>query len=68
MTSQWFEIISTTASALFPSRRNKHGVSHHKIAQMMERFTFPISIDIVMSSLEPLHVNQRMTQQKSDFY
>uniref|UniRef100_A0A3B5K8T6 Uncharacterized protein n=1 Tax=Takifugu rubripes TaxID=31033 RepID=A0A3B5K8T6_TAKRU len=27
-------------------KRNKHGVSQQKIAQMMERFTFPISIDI----------------------
>ncbi|KAM9319213.1 uncharacterized protein n4bp2l2 [Pholidichthys leucotaenia] len=40
-------------------KRNKHGVPHEKIAQMMDRFSFPISIDIVMSSQEPAHVNQR---------
>lgn len=66
LSSQWFKIISTT-SAVFPSRRNKHGVPHQKIAQMMDRFTFPISIDIVMASQEPLHVNQRTTQQKQAF-
>ncbi|XP_073345250.1 uncharacterized protein n4bp2l2 [Pagrus major] len=40
-------------------KRNKHRVPQEKIAQMMDRFSFPISIDIVMSSQEPLHVNQR---------
>lgn len=40
-------------------KRNKHGVPQEKIAQMMDRYSFPISIDIVMSSQEPLHVNQR---------
>ncbi|KAM9359361.1 uncharacterized protein n4bp2l2 [Symphorus nematophorus] len=40
-------------------KRNKHGVPQEKIAQMMDRFSFPISVDIVMSSQEPLHVNQR---------
>ncbi|XP_051253170.1 NEDD4-binding protein 2-like 2 [Dicentrarchus labrax] len=40
-------------------KRNKHGVHQEKIAQMMDRFSFPISIDIVMSSQEPHHVNQR---------
>ncbi|KAF3693199.1 Breast cancer type 2 susceptibility protein Fanconi anemia group D1 protein [Channa argus] len=40
-------------------KRNKHGVPHEKIAQMLDRFSFPISIDIVMRSLEPRHVNQR---------
>ncbi|KAE8295075.1 NEDD4-binding protein 2-like 2 Phosphonoformate immuno-associated protein 5 [Larimichthys crocea] len=40
-------------------KRNKHGVHQEKIAQMMDRFSLPISIDIVMSSQEPLHVNQR---------
>ncbi|XP_047246717.1 NEDD4-binding protein 2-like 2 [Girardinichthys multiradiatus] len=40
-------------------KRNKHGVPQEKIAQMMDRFSFPISIDIVMSSQEPVHVNQR---------
>ncbi|XP_040029357.1 uncharacterized protein n4bp2l2 [Gasterosteus aculeatus] len=41
-------------------RRNKHGVPQEKIAQMMDRFSFPISVDIVMSSQEPVHVNQRL--------
>ncbi|XP_017271829.1 NEDD4-binding protein 2-like 2 [Kryptolebias marmoratus] len=40
-------------------KRNKHGVPHEKIAQMMDRFSSPISIDIVMNSQEPAHVNQR---------
>ncbi|XP_035479396.2 NEDD4-binding protein 2-like 2 isoform X2 [Scophthalmus maximus] len=40
-------------------KRNKHGVPHEKIAQMLDRFAFPISVDIVMSSQEPPHVNQR---------
>lgn len=40
-------------------KRNKHGVPQEKIAQMMDRFSFPISIDIVMSSQEPAHVSQR---------
>ncbi|XP_041849799.1 NEDD4-binding protein 2-like 2 [Melanotaenia boesemani] len=40
-------------------KRNKHSVPQDKIAQMMDRFSFPISIDIVMSSQEPPHVNQR---------
>ncbi|KAM7399054.1 hypothetical protein PAMP_018347 [Pampus punctatissimus] len=40
-------------------KRNKHGVPQEKIAQMLDRFSFPISIDVVMSSQEPPHVNQR---------
>ncbi|CAJ1065081.1 NEDD4-binding protein 2-like 2 [Xyrichtys novacula] len=40
-------------------KRNKHGVPQEKIAQMMDRFSFPISVDIVMSSQEPHHVSQR---------
>ncbi|XP_026175500.1 NEDD4-binding protein 2-like 2 [Mastacembelus armatus] len=40
-------------------KRNKHGVPQEKIARMMAHFSFPISIDIVMSSQEPPHVNQR---------
>lgn len=46
-------------------RRNKHGVPQQKIAQMMDRFSFPISVDIVMSSQEPLHVNQRRRPEHS---
>ncbi|XP_075956177.1 uncharacterized protein n4bp2l2 [Anarhichas minor] len=40
-------------------KRNKHGVPQEKIARMRDRFSFPISVDIVMSSQEPAHVNQR---------
>ncbi|XP_034404005.1 NEDD4-binding protein 2-like 2 [Cyclopterus lumpus] len=40
-------------------RRNKHSVPQEKIAQMMDRFSFPISVDIVMRSQEPAHVTQR---------
>ncbi|KAM6933333.1 uncharacterized protein n4bp2l2 [Xenentodon cancila] len=40
-------------------KRNKHGVPQEKIAQMMDRFSFPISIDIVMSSQDPSHVMHR---------
>ncbi|XP_045929724.1 NEDD4-binding protein 2-like 2 isoform X2 [Micropterus dolomieu] len=40
-------------------KKNKHGVPQEKIAQMMDRFSFPISVDIVMNSQEPSHVNQR---------
>ncbi|KAM8902484.1 uncharacterized protein n4bp2l2 [Spinachia spinachia] len=43
-------------------KRNKHGVPQEKIAQMMDRFSFPISVDIVMSSQEPVHVDQRLQQ------
>ncbi|XP_035011350.2 breast cancer type 2 susceptibility protein homolog [Hippoglossus stenolepis] len=40
-------------------RRNKHGVSQEKIARMLDRFSFPISIDTVLSSQEPPHIDQR---------
>ncbi|XP_037534212.1 NEDD4-binding protein 2-like 2 [Nematolebias whitei] len=40
-------------------KRNKHGVPHEKIAQMMDRFSAPVSVDIVMNSQEPAHVNSR---------
>ncbi|XP_078101785.1 uncharacterized protein n4bp2l2 [Sander vitreus] len=40
-------------------KRNRHGVPQEKIAQMMDRFSFPISVDIVMSSQEPPHVSHR---------
>nr|XP_019943897.1 PREDICTED: NEDD4-binding protein 2-like 2 [Paralichthys olivaceus] len=39
-------------------RRNKHGVHQEKIARMLDRFSFPISIDIVMSSQDPPHAHQ----------
>ncbi|KAM9733871.1 uncharacterized protein n4bp2l2 [Menidia menidia] len=40
-------------------RRNKHGVHQEKIKQMMDRFSFPVNVDIVMSSQEPPRVTQR---------
>ncbi|XP_072248250.1 uncharacterized protein n4bp2l2 [Leuresthes tenuis] len=46
-------------------KRNKHGVPQEKITQMMDRFSFPISIDIVLSSQEPSHVNQRRRPENS---
>ncbi|XP_054462400.1 NEDD4-binding protein 2-like 2, partial [Anoplopoma fimbria] len=55
-------------------KRNKHGVPKEKIALMMDRSSFPISVDIVMCSQEPNHVNQRhqpeqpqMMRQDRDF-
>ncbi|XP_061916439.1 NEDD4-binding protein 2-like 2 [Entelurus aequoreus] len=40
-------------------KRNKHGVPQEKIAKMLDRFLSPVSIDDVLSSQEPHHVNQR---------
>nr|XP_057935411.1 NEDD4-binding protein 2-like 2 isoform X2 [Doryrhamphus excisus] len=40
-------------------KRNKHGVPQEKIAQMLDRFYSPISVEDVLSSQEPHHVNQR---------
>ncbi|XP_051934501.1 NEDD4-binding protein 2-like 2 isoform X1 [Hippocampus zosterae] len=40
-------------------KRNKHGVPQEKIAQMLDRFWSPISVDAVLSSQEPQHVHQR---------
>ncbi|XP_077396374.1 uncharacterized protein n4bp2l2 [Festucalex cinctus] len=47
-------------------KRNKHGVPQEKIAQMLDRFSYPISVDLVLSSQEPPHVHQRrpMEQRK----
>ncbi|XP_069323466.1 uncharacterized protein [Eulemur rufifrons] len=39
------------------SRRNKHGVSRKKIAQMLDRYEYQMSISIVMNSVEPSHKN-----------
>lgn len=39
----------------FFGRRNKHGVSRKKIAQMLDRYEFQMSISIVMNSVEPAH-------------
>lgn len=41
------------------AKRNTHRVRQGTIAQMMERFSFPISVDIVLSSQVPPHVIQR---------
>nr|XP_042110742.1 NEDD4-binding protein 2-like 2 isoform X4 [Ovis aries]XP_042110743.1 NEDD4-binding protein 2-like 2 isoform X4 [Ovis aries]XP_042110744.1 NEDD4-binding protein 2-like 2 isoform X4 [Ovis aries]XP_042110745.1 NEDD4-binding protein 2-like 2 isoform X4 [Ovis aries] len=35
--------------------RNKHGVSRKKIAQMLDRYEYQMSISIVMNSVEPPH-------------
>ncbi|KAL4647767.1 NEDD4-binding protein 2-like 2 [Arapaima gigas] len=36
-------------------KRNKHRVPRYKIAQMLERFELPMSLDIVLNSQEPPH-------------
>ncbi|XP_029767821.1 uncharacterized protein LOC112117333 [Terrapene carolina triunguis] len=38
-------------------KRNKHGVPREKIAQMLERYEYQISISVVMNSVEPPHKN-----------
>nr|XP_021397617.1 NEDD4-binding protein 2-like 2 isoform X2 [Lonchura striata domestica] len=38
-------------------KRNKHGVTCEKIAQMLERYEYQISIPIVMNSVVPPHKN-----------
>lgn len=43
-------------------KRNTHGVAMEKIARMRDRFSFPVSVDIVMNSQEPPHVNRRPEQ------
>ncbi|XP_036760907.2 NEDD4-binding protein 2-like 2 isoform X2 [Manis pentadactyla] len=35
--------------------RNKHGVSRKKIAQMLDRYEYQMSISVVMNSVEPPH-------------
>lgn len=40
-------------------KRNKHGVSRKKIAQMLDRYEFQMSISIVMNSVDP---TQKSTQ------
>ncbi|XP_054829411.1 NEDD4-binding protein 2-like 2 isoform X2 [Eublepharis macularius] len=46
-------------------KRNKHGVSHEKIIQMLERYEYQISIPIVMNSVLPFHkTSQRPPQQR----
>ncbi|NXQ69326.1 N42L2 protein, partial [Quiscalus mexicanus] len=38
-------------------KRNKHGVTREKIAQMLERYEYQISIPIVINSVVPPHKN-----------
>ncbi|XP_037983545.1 uncharacterized protein LOC119697190 isoform X2 [Motacilla alba alba] len=46
-------------------KRNKHGVTREKIAQMLERYEYHISIPIVMNSVVPPHKNtQRLPLQR----
>ncbi|XP_054066119.1 uncharacterized protein LOC128913098 isoform X2 [Rissa tridactyla] len=40
-------------------KRNKHGVTREKIAQMLERYEFQISVPIVMNSVVPPHKNSQ---------
>ncbi|XP_059694825.1 NEDD4-binding protein 2-like 2 isoform X1 [Haemorhous mexicanus] len=40
-------------------KRNKHGVTREKIAQMLERYEYQISIPIVMNSVVPPHKNSQ---------
>ncbi|KAF4086416.1 hypothetical protein AMELA_G00106010 [Ameiurus melas] len=39
-------------------KRNHHGVSRETIANMLDRFELPVSVDIVMNSREPSHKRQ----------
>ncbi|XP_023403006.2 NEDD4-binding protein 2-like 2 isoform X2 [Loxodonta africana] len=43
-------------------KRNKHGVSRKKIAQMLERYEYQVSISVVMNSVEPSHKGTQGTQ------
>ncbi|KAI1241931.1 hypothetical protein IHE44_0005439 [Lamprotornis superbus] len=46
-------------------KRNKHGVTREKIAQMLERYEYQISIPIVMNSMAPPHKStQRLPLQR----
>lgn len=46
-------------------KRNKHGVTREKIAQMLERYEYQISIPIVMNSVVPPHKStQRLPLQR----
>nr|XP_045010264.1 NEDD4-binding protein 2-like 2 isoform X2 [Jaculus jaculus] len=40
-------------------KRNKHGVSRKKIAQMLDRYEYHVSISIVMNSVEPTEKNSQ---------
>ncbi|XP_078258482.1 NEDD4-binding protein 2-like 2 [Rhinoraja longicauda] len=41
-------------------KRNKHRVPREKILQMMARFEHPMSLDIVLSSVDPSYMNKVM--------
>ncbi|XP_044522892.1 NEDD4-binding protein 2-like 2 [Gracilinanus agilis] len=46
-------------------KRNKHGVSREKIAQMLDHYEFKMSISIVMNSVEPPHRrSERLRRQR----
>ncbi|XP_004680251.2 PREDICTED: NEDD4-binding protein 2-like 2 [Condylura cristata] len=42
-------------------KRNTHGVSRKKIAQMLDRYEYQMSISIVMNSVEPTHKSTQRT-------
>ncbi|XP_012787272.1 NEDD4-binding protein 2-like 2 isoform X1 [Sorex araneus] len=42
-------------------KRNKHGVSRQKIAQMLDRYEYEMSISIVMNSVEPSHKSTQIS-------
>uniref|UniRef100_A0A4X2LWH1 NEDD4 binding protein 2 like 2 n=1 Tax=Vombatus ursinus TaxID=29139 RepID=A0A4X2LWH1_VOMUR len=47
-------------------KRNKHGVSREKIAQMLDHYEYKMSISIVMNSVEPPHRrSERLRRQSS---
>ncbi|XP_007495362.2 NEDD4-binding protein 2-like 2 isoform X3 [Monodelphis domestica] len=48
-------------------KRNKHGVSREKIAQMLDHYEFKMSISIVMNSVEPPHRrSERLRRQREE--
>ncbi|XP_036107062.1 NEDD4-binding protein 2-like 2 isoform X3 [Molossus molossus] len=52
-------------------KRNKHGVSRKKIAQMLDRYEYQMSISIVMNSVEPVHKStQRLppSEERQSFF
>uniref|UniRef100_A0A672JE48 NEDD4-binding protein 2-like 2 n=1 Tax=Salarias fasciatus TaxID=181472 RepID=A0A672JE48_SALFA len=54
--TQW--TFTPSCFLLLLPRRNKHGVPQEKILQMLERFSSPVSVDAVLNSEEPSHVQQ----------
>ncbi|KAM9031857.1 NEDD4-binding protein 2-like 2 isoform X2 [Sarcophilus harrisii] len=48
-------------------KRNKHGVSREKIAQMLDHYEYKMSISIVMNSVEPPHRrSERLRRQREE--